>query len=221
LVCGGAGKGRSNCGFAGAPLLLIEKSLFSILADAGLIRSSLAARSKTTWKLDELQRELAQAERQAARIAELVLGDEQAPKLLYDRLKLEEARGRRLRSEIEAETMRLKAEAPALETYESFRETLATKSSDKEYRPELRRALAVLLEKIVLDPHGKDGVWGFTVHLKGAPEPVKIVCKEKPESWFHHGHYAPERPTSLKRGRHCGLSDVMGEASIRTIEDPN
>ena len=48
--------------------------------------------------------------------------------------------------------MRLKAEAPALETYESFREALANKFDDKSHRPELRRALAALLEKIVLDP---------------------------------------------------------------------
>ena len=51
--------------------------------------------------------------------------------------------------------MRLKAEVPALETYESFGETLASKSNDKPHRPELRRALAALLEKIVLDPHAK------------------------------------------------------------------
>ena len=185
MVCGGAGKGRSNCGFAGAPLDLIEKSLFSFLGDAELIRPLLIARSKNTCKLDDLQRELVQAERQAAKIAELILGDNEPPKLLHERLKLEEARSGRLRSEIDTETMRLKAEAPGLETYESFRETLAKKSSDKEYRPELRRALAALLEKIVLDPHVKDGVWCFTVHLKGAGAAVQIVCKAKPESWLH------------------------------------
>jgi len=42
-----------------------------------------------------------------------------------------------------------------------------------------------LLEKIVLDPHGKDGVWCFTVHLKGDREPVRIVCTAKPEGWWH------------------------------------
>lgn len=185
MVCGGAGKGRSDCGFAGAPLDLIEQSFLRFLADAELIRPLLTTKSSNPCKLDDLQRELAEAEKQASRIAELILGDDAAPKLLYDRLKLEEARGKRFRSQIDAETMRLKAEAPALETYESFGETLATKCSDKEYRPALRRALAALLENIVLDPHGKDGVWCFTVHLKGAPEPVKIVCKAKPESWFH------------------------------------
>jgi hypothetical protein len=150
-----------------------------------LIRPLLKAKSSNPCKLNDLQRELAEAEKQAARIAQLILGDDEAPKLLYDRLKLEEARGRRLRSEIDAETMRLKAEAPALETYESFRETLANKSNDKPHRLELRRALAALLEKSVLDPHGRDGVWCFTVHLKGASEAVEIVCKAKPESRRH------------------------------------
>ena len=87
-----------------------------------------------------------------------------------------------LRTEIDAETMRFRAEAPALETYKSFTEALANKSNHKPHRPELRRALAVLVEKIVLDPHGKDGVWCFTVHLKGACEAVEIVCRAKPES---------------------------------------
>jgi hypothetical protein len=199
LVCGGAGKGRGDCGFAGAPVGLIERSLFSFLADAELVRPLLTARSSNPRKLDELQRELAEAEKQAARIVELVLGDDEAPQLLYDRLKLLEARGRRLYREIAAETMRLKAEAPALETYESFREALANKSNDKVCRPKVRRVLAVLLEKNVLDPHGKDGVWCFTVYLKGACEAVEIVCKAKPESWLHRGP-RPSDQTRLSGG---------------------
>lgn len=138
LVCGGAGKGRSNCGFAGAPLDLIEKSLFSFLADAELIRRLLTTKSSRPCKLDTLRRDLAEAEKQAARIAELILGDDEAPKLLYDRLKLQEARSRRLRNEIDAQTMRLRSEAPGLETYESLREALANESNNIPHRPELR-----------------------------------------------------------------------------------
>jgi hypothetical protein len=185
LVCGGAGKGRSNCGFAGAPLDLIEKSLFSFLADAELIRPLLTAAFRKPCKLEELQRKLSDAEKRAERIAELILGDGEAPKPLYDRLKLEEARGKQFRSEIDAETMRLKAEAPALHTYEGLRETLAKNSNDISHRPEMRRGLAALVEKIVLDPHGENGVWCFTVHLKGSCEAVEIVCNAKPEGWLH------------------------------------
>lgn len=199
LVCDGAGKGRSNCGFAGAPLDLIEKSFFSFLADAELIRPLLTGKSSSPCKLDELQRELEEAEKKTAKIAELILGDDEAPKLLYDRLKLEEARGKQLRSAIDAETMRLKAEAPALETYASLRETLADKSNDKTHRPQLRRALAALLDKIVLDPHGKDGVWYFTVHLKGACEAVEMVCRVKPENWLHRGT-RPRGQTRVSEG---------------------
>jgi DNA invertase Pin-like site-specific DNA recombinase len=220
LVCGGAGKGRSNCGFAGAPLDLIEKSFFSFLADAVLIRPLLTAKSSNPWKLDELQRELAEAERMAARIAELILGDDEAPKLLYDRLKLEEARGKQLGSAIDAETMRLKAEAPALETYKSFRETLANKSIDKMYRTEWRRVFAALLDKIVLDPHGKDGVWCFTVHFKGAYEVVEIVCKANPESLLHRD-LRPRDQLRLREWSHCGLNNLSREKNIPTISDPN
>jgi hypothetical protein len=46
----------------------------------------------------------------------------------------------------------------------------------------LRRAIAVFVERIVLDPHGYDGDWFYSVHLKGAYEDVEIVCRAKPES---------------------------------------
>jgi len=184
LVSAGTGKGRSNCGFAGAPLDLIAKSLFSFLADSELIRPLLTAKSSHPCKLEELQLKVSEAEKRAERIAELILGDDEAPKLLYDRLKLEEARGKQLRSEIDAESMRFKAEAPALETYEGLRETLANKSNHISHRPEMRRALAAFLEKIVLDPHGEDGVWCFTVHLKGACEAVKSFAKQISNAGF-------------------------------------
>jgi len=158
-----------------------------------LIRRLFTTKFTRPCKQDELQRELAEVEKQAARIAELILGDDEAPKLLYHRLKLEEARAKLLRSEIDAETMRLKAEAPALETYEGFRKTLAQKSRNQEYRPELRRALAALLEKIVLDPHSKDGVWCLTVHLKGACEAVEIMCNPTSER-CHHNHRLQDYP---------------------------
>jgi recombinase-like zinc beta ribbon protein len=194
LVCGGAGKGRSNCGFAGAPLDLIEKSFFSFLADAELIRLLLTEKSSKPCKLDELQRESAQVEKQAARIAELILGDDDAPKLLYEQLKLEEARRRRLCREIDAETMRLKAEDPALEIYNDFRNILVDKSTDRSSRPELRRVVAALVETIVLDPHGKDGTWCCNVHLKGAIESVEIVCTAKLQSWLHRGLRPRDQP---------------------------
>jgi hypothetical protein len=85
---------------------------------------------------------------------------------------------RQLRSEIDHEKFRIKAEVPALEAYEHFITILADRSIFKARRPELRQAFAALLEKIVLDPHGKDGVWRYTVHLKGARESVEIVCNQ-------------------------------------------
>ena len=55
LVCGGAGTGRSNCCFAGAPLALIEKSFLSFLADGDLIPPLPAAQGVKPSKLEELQ----------------------------------------------------------------------------------------------------------------------------------------------------------------------
>jgi hypothetical protein len=186
LVCGGAGKGRSNCGFAGAPLALIEESLLCFLANVELVRPLLAAMSSKPCKLDNLQSKLAAAEKQAAKIAELILGDDEPPKILYDRLKVEEAQANLHRSEIDSEKRRVNAEAPTLATYEHFIEILAHQSNDEAYRAELPRALAALLEKIVLDPHGKDGAWCYTVYLKGARESVEIVCNLTTGVHCHH-----------------------------------
>jgi hypothetical protein len=138
LVCGGAGKGRSNCDFAGAPLDLIEKSFLSFLSDAESDSAVIDCQVQQFLQAGRVPTRVGRGRKHAARIAELILGDDEAPKLLYDRLKVEEARGKQLRRAIDAETMRLKAEAPALETYESFRKTLANKSNDKAHRPELR-----------------------------------------------------------------------------------
>jgi hypothetical protein len=90
---------------------------------------------------------------------------------------MEEALAMHLRTEIYSEEVRAKAESPAVETYESFRMTLADGSRNGRDPAELRRAFASLLDQIVLDPHGKDGVWCFTVHLKGASKSVEIVCR--------------------------------------------
>jgi len=76
----------------------------------------------------------------------------------YDGLKLEEAIGRRLRSGIDAETMRLKTEAPALETYQSFSGALVYNSNNQPHRPELQRALAAFL---TLLGHAKDSLWSL------------------------------------------------------------
>jgi len=194
LVCGGAGKGRSKCGFAGAPLALIEESLLRFLADAELVRPLLAAKSSKPCKLTDLLSKLAAAERQAAKIAELILGDDEPPKMLYDRLKVEEARAKLHRSEINSEKRRVNAEAPTLATHEHFMEILARRSNDRTYRPELRRALAALLETIVLDPHGKDGVWCFTVHLKSVRESVKIICTPTPGVRCRQNHRLEDHP---------------------------
>jgi hypothetical protein len=45
-----------------------------------------------------------------------------------------------------------------------------------------------LLEKIVLDPHGQDGAWCYTVHLKGVRESIEIVCNPTPEVSCRHFH---------------------------------
>lgn len=159
-----------------------------------LVRPLLAAKSSKPCELDDLQSKLVAAEKQAAKIAELILGDDEPPKILYDRLKVEEARAKLHRSEIDIEKRRVNAEAPTLATHEHFMEILAHRSNHRTYRPELRRAFAALLETIVLDPHGKDGAWCYAVHLKGARESVEITCTPTPEVRCRQNHRLEDYP---------------------------
>src|SRR5436190_5476463 len=51
------------------------------------------------------------------------------------------------------------------------------------HRSKIQNFGSALVETIVLDPHGKEGSWCYSVHLKGASESVEIVCRARPQSW--------------------------------------
>jgi len=196
LVCGGAGTGRSHCSFAGAPLALIEKSFLAFLADGDLIRPLLAAQEVKPSKLEELQARLEAEQKQAGKLAKLILGDDDPPRLLYSALKEAEAQAKSLQAEIESENERIKGEAPALQSYLDFCNQLAGKANDKAYRPELRRAISSVVQSITLDPRGeKRGVWDYSVQLKGHGAPVEVRCVAKPEGWL----FRSLRPAQYRR----------------------
>ena len=150
LVCGGTRKGGS-CGFRGAPVRALERALFEFLADARLVRPMLAGEQKPT-RMDALAGELADAQKQATKLASVIVGDREPSPLIYAALKAAEARAKSLQAEIETE--KSKAMLPAVQAYESFRNGLLKRLNDTAARTELRRGVNGIIERLTLDPRG-------------------------------------------------------------------
>jgi len=185
LVCGGASSGKSTCDFKTAPLPIIEMSFLGFLAENDLVRSMLTTKEAKPSKLEELRAQLVEAEKQIAKLSKAFLGDDDPPKILYSALKREQSKAKELQAAIEFESIRVKGETPGLVAYEAFRDTLADKAKDPEFRLRLRQAVHGLVKKMVLDPHGQgNGTWSYELWLKDANEAVTIIVNVKSKGWL-------------------------------------
>jgi DNA invertase Pin-like site-specific DNA recombinase len=179
LRCSGAYKGRSDCTFAGAPHALLETSILDFLAQTDVIRPLLSAKSAAPSKLEELWAQQDDCQRKIGRFKRLMGGDSEPSPTVYQMLKEEESRAATLAIEIEAERVRVKGESPALIGYSRFLSTLAVKATDKDYRLQLRAAIASVLESITLDPKGNSGAWLLELRLRGCTQSFLLeVVKE-------------------------------------------
>jgi hypothetical protein len=90
-----------------------------------------------------------------------------------------------IEAEIEDESARERVEKPASIAYADFVANLPALREDKARRPELRKAIASVIERLTLNPHGegKDR-WVYELKLRGAVEPVHILIAA-PNSWIY------------------------------------
>jgi hypothetical protein len=109
----------------------------------------LAGEQKPT-RMDALACELADTQKQATKLASVIVGDREPSPLIYAALKAAEARAKSLQAEIETE--KSKAMVPAVQAYESFRNGLLKRLNDTAARTELRRGINGIIERLTLDP---------------------------------------------------------------------
>jgi hypothetical protein len=188
LICGGAGRGLSDCGFSGPAIELVEKSCLAFLASADLIRPLLAGNQKPS-RVSELQGRLLDAQKQVAKLTSLIMGDSEPSPTLYARLKEEERKAGQLQIELEEEETRERVERPASIAYGEFVAGLPKLTADVARRPDLRKAITQVVEKMVIDPrpindprpvNGTRQVkaWGYQLYLRGAGDvPINFtIC---------------------------------------------
>jgi DNA invertase Pin-like site-specific DNA recombinase len=167
LICQGARQGRSDCGFSGVPVAVVEAGVFDFLGQTDVLRPALAGAPKPS-KLDALAGQLESAKRQATKLAAVIVSDPEPSPLVYAALKAAEAAVKSISGEIDGE--RAKASLPVLAGYENFLLALPALLKDAHRRPELRRAVNAVVENIALDPKGNGDAWQVVLKLRGSAQ---------------------------------------------------
>lgn len=184
LVCGGAARGQSDCGMTGAPLDLIEKSLFGFMAHGDF--TELLVRDKQPSKLDELQARHAGAEKLAAKLAKVIIHDSDPDPAIYAALKQARADAASIRGEMDR--ARAEESTPAEESYQYFTGELLHRLKDPAARPELRRAVNSIIQGITLDTKGTAEGWQYRVTLRSGEWAEINVSRTGQWSYSTLGH---------------------------------
>jgi DNA invertase Pin-like site-specific DNA recombinase len=220
LVCGGASMGKTDCGFSSVPLELFEKSFLSFLADGDLVRPLLSTKPAGPSKLEELEGQLGEAQKLVKRLGRLMLGDADPSPTMVQQLKQQEKRAQDLTIDIDAERTRIKGETPALQSYTDFCERLADKAADPVYRPQLRRAISSIVERLVMDVRGHgDGLWVYTVELRDNSQPVPIIISDS-GSWEYNSVRPAQYPlaSEFEQGiLQTRLFQTMGKEAFKKL----
>ena len=165
LVCSEALHKHGKCGMTSIRYDDVEKSFLSLLANSDLVRRAMAAKPDNRIStVDALTGELADADNQANKLLELIKRDPEPSKRLYAALKEEDAKVDDLRTKLEAEQARIKAETPALESYEEFCERFSARMEQDKYRAEVKTLLRSMVERIIV----KLGQGEYTVEFRGS-----------------------------------------------------
>jgi len=195
VLCSRRRYGTGDCGHSALPLGLLEKSVLAFLADGDVIRPLLTGPAAPS-KLDELEGRLAAARKQAEKLSKLIIDAPYPLLAIYGALKAAEKQVGELAAAHEEEARRVRAERPAADNYQDFIDNLPSLAADPGQRPALRRAVAGVVDRIVVNTQPEPGTgggrrWSYEVLLKGATEPVLVTVTTHPETWIYR-RYRPE-----------------------------
>ncbi len=187
LVCSDSFSKHGKCGCASISYDRVEKSFLHLLSQTDFIKQVLAeAKLAAPSPMDAMTGELADVEKQIAKLMALIEGDSTPSVSVYSSIKSKEARAEVLRGKIEAESDRLKAERPALHDFDEFAAQFAGKMEDATCREQVKVALRSFVDRIEVEL-GKDK---YSVQFRGAGQPVLVTLYKG----SHDGHALEPSP---------------------------
>jgi DNA invertase Pin-like site-specific DNA recombinase len=172
-VCSDSLHKDGKCGMAGIRLDLLEDALLGFLAQADVIRPLLAGPAAPN-KVDELTGRVSAAKTQAVKLAKVIFGDADPSPTIYQAMKASEKEAAELAEALEQERARVCSERPASASYAAFVDALPTLAKDPAKRPDLRRAIASVLEAVRVDLVSVEETWSMVVRIKGCGQQFLI-----------------------------------------------
>jgi hypothetical protein len=142
-------------------------SFWSLITEGDLLRNAFSSGNQNS-KLDFINGQLAEVEKQASKILGLIEGEAVPPKLLLKKLQQLEEREQSLQAEAEAEKVRIAI--PAENAFKQLNDEITGLLSGST-RSSVRNNLRDLVERIDLDI----GNQTYTVRLKGYDHEIQVV----------------------------------------------
>jgi hypothetical protein len=125
-----------------------EASLLGLLSRSTKVQALLGHEVVQPTKIAELRGKVTEADRKANNIAKRIEDDDDAPKMLVERLKQVMVEAEALRGELLAEEAKAKAVTTPQVAYDKFVNELAAHVGEPEYRERVKTALRDIVERI-------------------------------------------------------------------------
>jgi hypothetical protein len=125
-----------------------EASLLGLLSRSTKVQALLGHEVVQPTKIAELRGKVTEADRKANNIAKRIEDDDDAPKMLVERLKQVMVEAEALRGELLAEEAKAKAVTTPQVAYDKFVNELSAHVGEPEYRERVKTALRDIVERI-------------------------------------------------------------------------
>jgi DNA invertase Pin-like site-specific DNA recombinase len=176
LICSDHLRGLKRCCASGMRYVDIEAFTLDLLISSGTVRQALVKQPDQPNALGALKGRLAAVTDEANGLMKALEGDPNPARRVMDRIKALEADETRLMQKIETETARVRAQRPALLSYDQAR-ALAARIGEPGVREQLRSVLPEVIERVVVDV----SVRTITIHLMSGQ--ALLIAVERSGGW--------------------------------------